>query len=90
MDDADRLNLEKAGGAWCPKPQVESGVREYLQIDLKEVHVVTGIQTQGRYDHGRGQEYVEEYMVEYWRDSLNQWKQYTRWDGKQVSSHLLQ
>ncbi|CAB0020503.1 unnamed protein product, partial [Nesidiocoris tenuis] len=77
--------LERAGGAWCPKPQVESGVREYLQIDLGHVHVVTGVQTQGRYDHGRGQEYVEEYMVEYWRPSLNQWKQYTRWDGKQQS-----
>ncbi|XP_073975593.1 discoidin domain-containing receptor 2-like isoform X2 [Rhodnius prolixus] len=81
-----RLRLERAGGAWCPKPQVESGVREYLQVDLRTVHVITGVQTQGRYDHGRGQEYAEEYTLEYWRPGLDQWRQYSRWDGKQILS----
>ncbi|XP_024085366.1 discoidin domain-containing receptor 2-like isoform X1 [Cimex lectularius] len=81
-----RLRLERAGGAWCPKPQVESGVREYIQVDLGSVHVVTGVQTQGRFDHGRGQEYAEEYTLEYWRPGLPQWRQYSRWDGKQILS----
>lgn len=76
--------MEKAGGGWCPKQQVESGIREYLQVDLRDVHVVTGVQTQGRYDRGRGQEYAEEYTVEYWRPGLPEWKEYKRWDGKQV------
>ncbi|XP_014291847.1 discoidin domain-containing receptor 2 [Halyomorpha halys] len=81
-----RLRLERAGGAWCPKPQVESGVREYLQVDLRGPHVVTGVQTQGRYDNGRGQEYAEEYTLEYWRPGMPQWKQFKRWDGKQILS----
>lgn len=81
-----RLRVEKAGGAWCPKQQVERGVREYLQIDLNTVHMVTGVQTQGRYDHGRGQEYAEEYTLEYWRPGFEQWIQYNRWDGKQILS----
>ncbi|XP_008200082.1 discoidin domain-containing receptor 2 isoform X1 [Tribolium castaneum] len=79
-----RLRVEKAGGGWCPKQQVERGIREYLQVDLGEVHVVTGVQTQGRYDRGRGQEYAEEYTVEYWRPGLNEWKEYKRWDNKQI------
>ncbi|XP_065225267.1 discoidin domain-containing receptor 2-like isoform X2 [Planococcus citri] len=82
--DYGRLRVERAGGAWCPKQQIESDVREYLEIDLTVVHTITGIQTQGRYDHGRGQEYAEEYSVEYWRPSLNKWKKYKRWDGKEI------
>lgn len=78
--------MEKAGGGWCPKQQVERGVREFLQVDLGDVHVVTGVQTQGRYDRGRGQEYAEEYTVEYWRPGLDEWKEYKRWDGKQVDT----
>lgn len=84
-----RLRVERAGGAWCPKQQVERGVREYLQIDFGTVHMITGVQTQGRYDHGRGQEYAEEYTIEYWRPGMEQWKQYNRWDGKQVSIYLF-
>lgn len=80
-----RLRVEKAGGAWCPKQQIEHDVREYIEVDLGVVHTITGIQTQGRYDHGRGQEYTEEYTIEYWRPSLNMWKKYKRWDGKEVS-----
>ncbi|XP_069672630.1 discoidin domain-containing receptor 2-like isoform X2 [Periplaneta americana] len=81
-----RLRVDKTGGAWCPKQQVERGVREYLEVDLGEVYVLTGVQTQGRYDRGRGQEYAEEYMIEYWRAGLGEWKQYSRWDGKQILS----
>lgn len=84
-----RLRVEKAGGGWCPKQQVEQGIREYLQVDLGEVHVITGVQTQGRYDRGRGQEYTEEYTVEYWRFGLNEWKEYKRWDNKQVINTIF-
>ncbi|PNF33862.1 hypothetical protein B7P43_G07228 [Cryptotermes secundus] len=82
----NRLRVDKTGGAWCPKQQVERGVREYLQVDLGDVYVLTGVETQGRYDRGRGQEYAEEYMIEYWRPGLDEWKQYSRWDGKQVAT----
>ncbi|XP_033223235.1 epithelial discoidin domain-containing receptor 1-like [Belonocnema kinseyi] len=79
-----RLRKETAGGAWCPKRQIENGVREWLQVDLRRTYVVTGIQTQGRFDHGRGQEYVEEYTLEYRRSGFNEWLPYKRWDGKEV------
>lgn len=81
---SSRLRVERAGGGWCPKLQIEQGVREFLQVDLDEVYVVTGVQTQGRFDHGRGQEYAEEYSLEYWRPGLAEWRAYHRWDGKKV------
>ncbi|XP_025155665.1 discoidin domain-containing receptor tyrosine kinase B isoform X2 [Harpegnathos saltator] len=79
-----RLRKETAGGAWCPKSQIEKGVREWLQVDLPGAHVVTGVQTQGRYDHGRGQEYVEDYTLEYRRPGFTEWRRYKRWDNKEV------
>lgn len=80
----NRLRKETAGGAWCPKSQIEKGVREWLQVDLPGAHVVTGVQTQGRYDHGRGQEYVEDYTLEYRRPGFTEWRRYKRWDNKEV------
>lgn len=79
-----RLRKETAGGAWCPKSQIERGIREWLQVDLPGPHVITGVQTQGRYDHGRGQEYVEEYTLEYRRPGFAEWRRYKRWDNKEV------
>ncbi|XP_011642060.1 discoidin domain-containing receptor 2-like isoform X1 [Pogonomyrmex barbatus] len=79
-----RLRKETAGGAWCPKSQIEKGVREWLQVDLQGAHVVTGVQTQGRYDHGRGQEYVEDYTLEYRRPGFTRWRRYKRWDNIEV------
>ncbi|VVC28233.1 Coagulation factor 5/8 C-terminal domain,Tyrosine-protein kinase, active site,Protein kinase [Cinara cedri] len=81
-----KLKVERAGGGWCPKPAVEQGVREWLQVDFKKVHMITGIQTQGRFGNGRGLEYAEEYTIEYLRPGLSDWKPYKRWDGKQIIS----
>ncbi|XP_012268369.3 discoidin domain-containing receptor 2-like [Athalia rosae] len=79
-----RLRKETAGGAWCPKRQIEAEVREWLLVDLGGSHLVRTIQTQGRYDHGRGQEYVEEYTVEYWRPGFSEWREYRRWDDEKI------
>ncbi|KAK1116702.1 hypothetical protein K0M31_018165 [Melipona bicolor] len=79
-----RLRKETAGGAWCPKNQIERGIREWLQVDLSGPHVITGVQSQGRYDRGRGQEYVEEYTLEYRRPGFIEWQRYKRWDKKEV------
>ena len=47
--------------------------------------IVTAISTQGRYGYGRGQEYMEEYTVEYWRPIFgSKWRNYTFSHGKQV------
>lgn len=86
---ARRLKVERAGGGWCPKPPVEQGVREWLQVNFEKVHMITGIQTQGRFGNGRGLEYAEEYTVEYWRPGMAEWKPYKRWDGKQVKRNKI-
>jgi discoidin domain receptor family protein 2 len=44
-----RLNQDKNGGAWCPKQQVMRGVKEWLEIDLKTMHVISTVQTQVRF-----------------------------------------
>ncbi|XP_077301647.1 discoidin domain-containing receptor tyrosine kinase B-like [Arctopsyche grandis] len=79
-----RLNREVGGGGWCPKVQIEPGVREYMQVNLERPHLVTAVATQGRYHSGRGQEYTEEYTVEYWRPGMTKWQQYSRWDDKMI------
>ncbi|XP_043676622.1 discoidin domain-containing receptor 2-like isoform X1 [Vespula pensylvanica] len=79
-----RLRKETAGGAWCPRSQIERGIREWLQVDLPGAHVITGVQTQGRYDHGRGQEYVEEYTLEYRRPTFSEWRRYKRSNNQEV------
>jgi len=48
-------------------------------------HQITGVQVQGRYANGRGQEYTEEFEVEYWREGFTSWRKYYRFDGKTVS-----
>lgn len=85
----NRLRKEMDGGAWCPKRPIEEGVREWLEVDLGETYVVRWIETQGRYGGGRGQEYVEEYTIEYRRGGFSDWRKYKRWNDKEVSVLLL-
>ena len=58
-------------------------------MDLPGPHVITGVQSQGRYDRGRGQEYVEEYTLEYRRPGFTEWRRYNRWDKKEVRAHTF-
>lgn len=71
-----RIRQEKNGGAWCPKAQISSEVREYLEIDLDEDHLVTWTETQGRFGNGQGQEFTETFTIEYWRKSIGRWVEY--------------
>jgi len=71
-----RIRQEKNGGAWCPKAQISSEVREYLEIDLDEDHLVTWTETQGRWGNGQGQEFTEAFTIDYWRQSINRWVEY--------------
>ncbi|XP_046391310.1 discoidin domain-containing receptor 2-like isoform X3 [Ischnura elegans] len=75
-----RLRHDKNGGAWCPRSQISKEAHEeYLQVELHTLHVITGAQTQGRFGNGQGQEYAEEYSIEYWRPGLAKW---LRWRGR--------
>lgn len=79
-----RIRQEKNGGAWCPKAQISSDVKEYLEVDLQRNHLMTWTETQGRFGNGQGQEYAEAFLVEYWRNSLGQWITYKDSRGEKV------
>ena len=83
-----RLNQDKSGGAWCPSPQVDLTVSglEWLQINLTERHVITGVSTQGRFGNGLGAEYVEEYWIEFSRDNGVTWH---KWKNRR-GNHILE
>lgn len=78
-----RLKVDVNGGAWCAKHMVSRALKEYLQVDLLQPHVITAVRTQGRFGRGQGQEFTEAYVIEYWRPGMK----WTRWksaQGKEV------
>ncbi|KYN06614.1 Discoidin domain-containing receptor 2 [Cyphomyrmex costatus] len=77
-----RIRQEKNGGAWCPKAQISSAIREYLEIDLTRDHLITWTETQGRFGNGQGQEYAEAFFLEYRRHE--KWHQYKDLRGNKV------
>lgn len=79
--------MERAGGAWCPREMVgQEDLKEYLEIDLESPHVISFTESQGRFGNGQGVEFVEQYMLEYWRPGHNTWYTYKKWNGDKVSS----
>lgn len=79
-----RLRTESHGGAWCPKNQITKEPKEWLEIDLHSVHVITATETQGRFGNGQGVEFAEAYLLEYWRPRLGKWVRYTDTKGQEV------
>ncbi|XP_054157644.1 discoidin domain-containing receptor 2-like [Oppia nitens] len=78
-----RLNRELVGGAWCPLTQLSeptSGT-EWIQVNLRDLYVVTGIAIQGRFGNGVGVEYVEGLWIEYSRDNGTNWHKWTDHTG---------
>lgn len=79
-----RLKVDNNGGAWCPKHMISQNLKEYLQIDLLSVHVITAVRTQGRFGKGQGQEFTESYILEYWRPGFVKWERWKSIAGKEV------
>ncbi|CAL8095670.1 unnamed protein product [Orchesella dallaii] len=79
-----RVRVEKQGGAWCPKNQITSEAEEWIQIELHSVHVISAIETQGRFGNGHGQEFAEAFVVSYWRPELNKWVRYRDITGNEI------
>ncbi|KAG8185321.1 hypothetical protein JTE90_013012 [Oedothorax gibbosus] len=79
-----RLNRELSGGAWCSARQISKDVHEYLEVYLTSLHVITAVATQGRFGNGEGKEFTEEYIVEYWRPGLPQWRRFANRRGVQI------
>ncbi|XP_063056333.1 retinoschisin-like isoform X2 [Engraulis encrasicolus] len=68
--DKARLNSQGYGCAWLSKFQDTS---QFLQVDLKEVGVVSGILTQGRCD---ADEWITKYSVQYRSNESFNWVYY--------------
>ncbi|MGH0153692.1 UNVERIFIED_CONTAM: hypothetical protein FKN15_027369, partial [Acipenser sinensis] len=75
-----RLSLGNGDGAWCPAGPVYPNNAEFLQVDLKRLHFVTLVATQGRHADGHGNEFARAYRLVYsrngrtwitWRDRWN-------------------
>ncbi|XP_034232582.1 discoidin domain-containing receptor 2-like [Thrips palmi] len=79
-----RIRTEGHGGAWCPQQQATADPSEWLQVELHSVHVITAVETQGRFGNGQGQEYAEAFILEYWRPSLDKWVRYRDQEGEEV------
>ncbi|CAF3991272.1 unnamed protein product [Rotaria sp. Silwood2] len=64
---ASRVRTEQYGGAWCPLNQINSIPNEWLEIDFGNLTYLTQVETQGRFDNGRGKEYTDYYILMYTR-----------------------
>ncbi|OUC43362.1 hypothetical protein D917_09815, partial [Trichinella nativa] len=72
-----RIRIDNAGGAWCPRTQIDETQYEYLEVNLQQLHVLTAVETQGRFGGGHGKEYPLHYILEYWRPGRGgQWMRY--------------
>ncbi|XP_064188071.1 discoidin domain-containing receptor 2-like isoform X2 [Anguilla rostrata] len=79
-----RLDFEEGDGAWCPEITVEpDSLKEFLQIDLRSLHFITLVGTQGRHAGGIGNEFAQMYKIKYSRDG-SRWISWRNQQGKQV------
>ncbi|KAJ0065428.1 hypothetical protein NL108_010417, partial [Boleophthalmus pectinirostris] len=78
------LDFEEGDGAWCPEITVEPDhLKEFLQIDLRSLHFITLVGTQGRHAGGIGNEFAQMYKIKYSRDG-SRWISWRNRQGKQV------
>lgn len=64
-----RARTEQYGGAWCPSNPITSIPTEWLEIDFGNLTYLTQVETQGRFDNGRGKEYADFYILMYTRSA---------------------
>ncbi|XP_016139222.1 discoidin domain-containing receptor 2-like [Sinocyclocheilus grahami] len=79
-----RLDFDDGDGAWCPDVMAEpDNLKEFLQIDLRTLHFVTLVGTQGRHADGVGNEFAQRYKVKYSRDGTR-WVSWRDRQGRQI------
>ena len=91
-----RLESSDGDGAWCPAGPVFPKEEEYLQVDLRRLHLVALVGTQGRHAGGLGKEFSRSYRLRYsrdgrrWMDWKDRWGQEVRLEGEALGnvSHL--
>ena len=55
--------------------------QEYLQIDLLVDYIITAIVIQGRFANGLGQEFTEYFLLQFWREGMEEFVDYGK-DGE--------
>ena len=60
------------------------GTKEWIEVNLGGMHVITAVLTQGRFGNGRGAEFTEAYKLQYWRPSLTDFIEYRDSIGRTV------
>uniref|UniRef100_A0A8C8JMD1 receptor protein-tyrosine kinase n=1 Tax=Oncorhynchus tshawytscha TaxID=74940 RepID=A0A8C8JMD1_ONCTS len=82
-----RLSTGEGDGAWCPAGAVFPSASEYLQVDLRSLHFLALVGTQGRHADGHGREFARSYRLRYSRDGRTwiTWKD--RWGQEVVSGN---
>ncbi|XP_062848997.1 discoidin domain-containing receptor 2 [Trichomycterus rosablanca] len=78
-----RLDFDDGDGAWCPETNGAKRQMEFLQIDLRTLHFITLVGTQGRHADGAGNEFAQRYMIKYSRDSAR-WVSWRDSSGSRV------
>lgn len=82
--ESARIRSEIRGGAWCPKEEISKDVYEYLEVDLLKLHVVSLVETQGRFGNGQGEDYTEQYRLEYQRETDDKWIHFRNRRGHEI------
>uniref|UniRef100_A0A670YVL9 receptor protein-tyrosine kinase n=1 Tax=Pseudonaja textilis TaxID=8673 RepID=A0A670YVL9_PSETE len=82
-----RLGLSEGDGAWCPAGPVYPNDAEYLEIDLRQLHFLTLVGTQGRHAGGHGKEFARSYRLHYKRDGHHWMSWRDRWGNEVISGN---
>ncbi|XP_036032209.1 epithelial discoidin domain-containing receptor 1 isoform X4 [Onychomys torridus] len=82
-----RLESSDGDGAWCPAGPVFPKEEEYLQVDLRRLHLVALVGTQGRHAGGLGKEFSRSYRLRYSRDGRRWMDWRDRWGQEVISGN---
>jgi hypothetical protein len=60
---------------------------EALEINLLVDHVLTSIVIQGRFVNGLGQEFTEYYLLQFWREGMEDFVEYGEGEGRMLQAN---
>ncbi|CAM4655033.1 unnamed protein product [Lepidochelys olivacea] len=82
-----RLDTSDGDGAWCPAGPVYPNDAEFLEVDLRRLHFLTLVGTQGRHAGGHGKEFARGYRLRYSRDQHHWLAWRDRWGSEVISGN---
>uniref|UniRef100_A0A8C6UVW2 receptor protein-tyrosine kinase n=1 Tax=Neogobius melanostomus TaxID=47308 RepID=A0A8C6UVW2_9GOBI len=85
--DSTEAEHWRGDGAWCPAGAVFPSGSEYLQVDLRKLHFLALVGTQGRHADGHGREFARSYRLRYSRDGVKWITWRDRWSQDVVQGN---